>query len=98
MVCKVKFSNEIITIPSRSVDVDFYTSKKCPDCKSIESKLRKYNRQLNNLFNIKVIDVEKAPTPNYVLYIPTIDIQKRTIIGDSFDKSVLLKKASQSSV
>ena len=99
--CRVSASGMTAMFPTSAkhgIPLNFYTSKTCPDniCKSTYKQLVKMNTELNNLYNIKVVQADKARTPAQVLTIPTILIGNQTIIGKDFDKISLIQATQRS--
>ena len=95
-VCKFK-NGQQITLPTNKkygIPVTIYTSKKINLFPHLRKKIEKINKQLNKPFLIRELDVEKHPTPNSVMTIPTIVIGNEIITDPNFDKHVLLHKAS----
>lgn len=94
-VCKVR--STIIKIPvveKNSIPAIIYTSDDCTICDDVTRKLKRVNKTINNILDVKKVDIERVPSPNVVISLPTILIGNQPIIGQYFNEGTVLEAAS----
>jgi hypothetical protein len=93
-----KFANgQQITIPTdkrHGIPLDIYNSKKINKNTDLRKKIDVLNRKLNSPFLVREYDVEKHPSPDQVITIPTILIGNEIITDPNVNELTLLRKAS----
>jgi hypothetical protein len=90
-------SGQRVMVPTdkqHSIPLDIYDSKKISKNSDLTKKVNKINKRLNSLFLVRDYDVEKHPTPDQVIMIPTIMIGDEVITDTNVNEMMLLNKAN----
>jgi hypothetical protein len=93
-VCKMR--SGLIQIPSASrgaIPLRIYTAKECTVCKDVTEIAKKANKSAGGIFGIEILDVDKVPTLNAVISLPTMIVGNRPVIGKYVTEENILTAA-----
>lgn len=91
LVCRVNAGHVVLPIASKEkIPLYLYESPKCTLCPNLHQKLKTINKKLGKTLELHYIDIEKNAVPNDIIYVPSIKVGTKLIIGTEFDHATIL--------